>query len=150
MNTPHALRSIPTWALVLVLLAVVLSLGACLPATTTPAADPVAVAPVEITEPEPLDGLAPLDAAFLADLYGPGADVTPEQSAGLIYTAHRVCTLLTDPASVPPGAEVPTRESMVETFTADGWTEGQAEHFLDAAAAAYCPELLGLDSAAIL
>lgn len=99
--------------------------------TPAPSA-PVAEQPAEVEE------------AFIADLYGPGTDVTPEDAAALAEVAQRICYLLSDPTDLPAGAEIPTRESMVETFTlptpslTTGWTEDEANKFIDVALATYC------------
>lgn len=110
--------------------------------TAAPLAEQPAAQPVELE-----DATAQQD-AFIADLFGPDLDVTPEQAFALAELAQRVCHLLSDPTGVPAGAEIPTRESMVETFTlptpslTTGWTVDEANKFLDTAAATYCPTLL--------
>jgi hypothetical protein len=97
-----------------------------------------------------IDGeqLAPADAAFLADLFEGATDLDEQQTAVLVETAHRVCDLLAHPENVPPGAERPTRQAMLDTFTlptpsaTTGWSLDEATKFLDTAEAAYCPQVL--------
>jgi hypothetical protein len=83
------------------------------------------------------------DAAFLADLFGPGVDYTPEQGEALTQVGRRIADLLTNPASVPPGADIPTREAVVASLTlpqpslTTGFSPDEAGKIIDCALAAY-------------
>lgn len=123
------------------------------PAQAVAPAAPVAVELVN-TEPRRIDAIPavqPLttpaqdaDAAFLADLLGPDTDVSSEQAFALTEQARRIAYLLSNPTDLPPGAEVPTRESILETLTTPGslpnggaLTLGEATKLVDCALGAY-------------
>lgn len=141
MNDLHSLRRIPTSALVLFLLGTIalltLVLGHKDLPTSSPASAPALVEQVSETPAEDLD------AAFLADLFGPDVDVSTEQATVLIELAHRYCTFVVE-GQIVPGAEVQTREGWIETLTmpqpslTTGWTVSEATKLLDVAEAAYC------------
>lgn len=120
------------------------------------AAAPAAPVSVELVDAEPrridaIPAVQPLttpaqqaDAGFLADLLGPDTDVTAEQAFALTEQARRIAYLLSNPTDLPPGAEVPTRESIVETLTTPGalpgggaLTPGEAGKLIDCALGAY-------------
>lgn len=93
----------------------------------------------------PVAALEPADEAFLADLFGPATDYTPEQAEALTQMGRRIAALLSDPSSVPPGAEVPTRDGIMATLTlpepslTTGYSADEAGKIIDCALAAYAP-----------
>lgn len=71
------------------------------------------------------------DAAFFADLFdGQATDLSPEQAADLLATAHRICDL------------AQPRADWLASMTAAGphaLTDGEATKLYDTSVAAFCP-----------
>ena len=74
--------------------------------------------------------------ALMGHLLGKRSDYDPAQATILVRVAHRICDM--------PGSRV-TRADWVATFTlpqpspTTGWTVAEANQFIDAAIATFCP-----------
>lgn len=114
------------------------------PVAVQPAAPAPAAAPVADEETEQA---YTADEAFLADLFGPDTDYTPEQALRFTEVGKRYCSQVGHPESRPEGAEVATRDGYLAGMTMPGdphaLTLDEATKVLDTATAAYCPELFG-------
>ena len=144
MITARTARTLVGFALVVAAfaaLAAILTSGT--EAHAVQAAPVVAVeAPAPVEPAELPDGAHTADEAFLADLFGPDVDVSPEAALYLTETGRRYCTFVVEGQTVP-GAEVQTREGYVESLTMPGdphaLTMDEATKLLDVAEGAYCP-----------
>ena len=147
MITARTARTLAAFALVVAAfatLAAILTSGT--PARAVQQPSVAVTAPAAPVTPEPAGNLPggayTADEAFLADLFGPGVDVSPEQALYLTEIGKRYCTFVVE-GQIVPGAQVQTRGDYLASLTSPtdphALTLDEATKLLDVAEGAYCP-----------